>query len=622
MAEKQSSWRDFLPLGAVFAMGLMLAISSFAALRGYYQTIDRQQFRRSATYYSTSFKDDVARHLTSLAAIRAFVSASRVSRWEFSTFAHQILPQNSGFKAVLWIPKVTAAGRKAYETALQNDGLFGLTIHEIAGETIVAAADRADYLPITYVEPFDANEHLVGLDLSQVPHFAQMFGAAQKSGRVAASEPSLQSLIAGVHGPAVMLAFPLRPEAAGDAAQGLPEGYALAVLQLQALVDESMAPSGTPVQAAIAYRDGERATPVVFTADGAGRAVALDKWFGPSAFSQAVPFDIGDRHFLLALRSTGQADPVTHLYVPAGAALLVLALTALLAQNMLATILRKQLVERAVVARTSELVTANQSLLEEVEQRRLAEAELRLARDKAENASRAKTSFLATMSHELRTPLNAIIGFSSILAQAPETPRQAEYSGEILGSGKRLLDLINDILDLTHMDSEGAAAAGDDAIYLDECIETVIGDLQPAAKAAGVMLKAAVPPGLPALHGESKRLTRALWHLVANAITFTPQGGAAVVTASTFAEESLIVDVIDTGVGTAPEAQEKIREVFSQQDGRLARRFEGVGLGLTYVRKVMELHGANLAIVSEVNKGTRVRLVFPRHRLSRSLEVA
>ncbi len=96
-------WRDFLPLGTVLIAGLVIAISVFGAVRGYYQTLDRQQFRRNATNYGTSFRDDVTRHVTSLAAIRAFVSASReVTRWEFSTYAHQILPQNLGFKAVLW----------------------------------------------------------------------------------------------------------------------------------------------------------------------------------------------------------------------------------------------------------------------------------------------------------------------------------------------------------------------------------------------------------------------------------------------------------------------------------------------------------------------------------------
>ena len=112
--------RDFLPLSAVCAVGLTLAVTAFITVRGYYQTQAQQQFRRSATYYSTSFKDDVARHVTSLAAIRAFVSASKgVSRWEFSTYAHQILPQNLGFRAVLWVPAVSQAGRAAYETSLQ-----------------------------------------------------------------------------------------------------------------------------------------------------------------------------------------------------------------------------------------------------------------------------------------------------------------------------------------------------------------------------------------------------------------------------------------------------------------------------------------------------------------------
>ena len=108
------SWRDFLPLSAVCAVGFALAVSAFVMMRGYYQTLDQQSFRRDATYYATSFKDDVARHVTSLAAIRAFVSASRgVSRWEFSAYAQQIMPQNLGFRAILWVPSVARKDRPA-----------------------------------------------------------------------------------------------------------------------------------------------------------------------------------------------------------------------------------------------------------------------------------------------------------------------------------------------------------------------------------------------------------------------------------------------------------------------------------------------------------------------------
>src|SRR6202012_180105 len=118
--------------------------------------------------------------------------------------------------------------------------------------------------------------------------------------------------------------------------------------------------------------------------------------------------------------------------------------------------------ERAVVSRTAQLRAANEALRSEVEQRRQAEIELRTARDRAGIASRAKSSFMATMSHDLRTPLNAIIGFSSLLSEAADAsnPRHGDYASEILGSGRRLLDLINDILDLTQMDSP----AGPDAL--------------------------------------------------------------------------------------------------------------------------------------------------------------
>ena len=117
----QESWKDFLALSAICVAGVLLAAGAFFFVRGYYQTLEQQRFRRDATYYATSFKDDVARHVSSLAAIRAFVSASRgVSRWEFSAFAQQILAQNLGFRAVLWVPRVTKLDRVTYETTCKR----------------------------------------------------------------------------------------------------------------------------------------------------------------------------------------------------------------------------------------------------------------------------------------------------------------------------------------------------------------------------------------------------------------------------------------------------------------------------------------------------------------------
>jgi signal transduction histidine kinase len=612
------NWRDLLPLGAVIVIGLGLAVGAFVATRGYYAGLEQQQFRRSATYYETKFKDDLARHVTSLAAIRAFVSATRsVTRWEFSTYANQILPLNAGFRAVLWVPRVTGPERPAYEAGLQGDGLYGLRIHELADQgLVVPAADRPSYLPISYVEPFDGNDALVGLDLSEIPYLAQLFQTAEQTGRVAASPPVSHSLVSGTQGPVVLLAFPLATSPGTNAA-GAPRGFALGVLQLQSIVREVLGSVASPVQVALAYPQAGSSAPMLLSSKATAKT-----WLDDAQLHHGTTIDIAGQHFQLLLRSTGHQDPVTALYVPAGAALLVIALTILLVQTMSATVLRKRLVERAVVARTAQLRAANEALQGEIEQRRRAEQELRLARDRAETASRAKSSFLSIMSHELRTPLNAIIGFSSMLAQTGYAAgREEEYGREILISGQRLLAIVNDILDLTEMTTR-PEQPDESLVYLGDCIAAAVIEGQPAARAIGVTLKAAVPHDLPVLHGDNRRISRALAHLVSNAVKFTAPGGAAVVTAQHNPDQSVVVDVMDTGIGMTAEARERIREAFSQSDNRLERRHEGLGLGLTYVNRVAEFHHAKFDLFSEVGKGTRARLVFAPPVLSRAREVA
>jgi signal transduction histidine kinase len=611
-----SGWRDLMPLGTVIAMGCMLAITAFITTRAYYASLEQQQFRRNATYYETKFKDDVARHVASLADIRAFVSATRgVTRWEFSAYANQILPLNAGFRAVLWVPKVTSTARQAYEAGLQSDGLYGLRIHQLDAQgLVVAAQDRAAYLPISYVEPFEGNDALVGLDLSAVPSLAQLFQTAEQTGRVEASAPVSRAIVSGTRGPTILLAFPV--SAAKDATGAAPQGFALGVLQLQSIIEEALGTVTVPVQATLATIDPASRAPMVLSSHMTAKA-----WLDGAQLSHSTPVDIAGRHFQLLLRAASHQDPATIFYVPAGAALLVLALTALLAQSMFATLLHKRLVERAVVARTAQLRAANETLRDEIEHRRQAEQDLRIARDVAERASRAKSSFLSIMSHELRTPLNAIIGFSSLLTSSAAAQKREEYAHEILDGGQRLLAIVNDILDLTEMMSK-PEQVDESLVYLDDCVTAVVAEKQAAAQAAGITLKAAVAGKLPALHGDNKRIARALSHLVANAIKFAPEGGAAVVAARQDSDCSLIVEVMDNGAGMTPEMQERIKEAFSQSDSRLGRRFEGLGLGLTYVSRVAEFHHAKFSLLSETGKGTRAQLVFAPGRTAQMLEVA
>jgi signal transduction histidine kinase len=617
---------DFLPIAAVVSIGMVLSLLAFLLVRGYYVNADSQQFERDTAYYSTNFKGDVVRHVNSMAAIRAFVSASHdVNRWEFSNFAHQILPQNSGFKAVLWLPHIDQPQRKAFEAGLEKDGLYGLRLRELteAGE-LVNAGTRDIYLPVAYVEPFEASGSLIGVDLSDNPIYAPLFDEAAKTGKVVVSAPLSRALVDGARAPIVLVAFPLsRPQisvaiAAKANASKAPEGYALGVLQLDRVIENNIGPRA-PIQAAIAY--GPAKAPVVYAAGLKGQTENLAHWFGNAEFHQVEPFTVAGKHFFLTMRSAQNGEVLTRVYVPWGTALLILALTALLVQSMLTTTMRKRQVERAVIERTAELSQINTALSAEIAQRRQAEAQLRIAKEKAESANRAKSAFLSTMSHELRTPLNAIIGFSSMLVDKADSfdARTADYLREVKDSGIKLLDLINDILEITLIDTEEAGTAS--PVYPADIVDAVMDKLQGAADKAGVTLQSALADPLPALIGDGKRLQKALFNLVSNAIKFNEPGGLAKIAVEA-GPDGVTIEVSDNGVGMPPGAETQIMGLFSQFDGSLTRRHDGVGLGLTFVCRVVESHDAALRISSALGSGTRVTMIFPPQRVAHLREVA
>jgi signal transduction histidine kinase len=391
-------------------------------------------------------------------------------------------------------------------------------------------------------------------------------------------------------------------------------GYVLGILGPSSLLADAITSSGVSVEAAFASESGNQ----VWNKEDWQES---SRWFGDASFRQVVPVVIGSRRFSLAIRSTGHLDPINNTYIPLGVASCVLALTLLLAQNMLTIVFRKRAVERAVVTRTAELYTANQALTIEIEQRRLAEASLRVARDNAERASRAKSAFMAAMSHELRTPLNAIIGFSGLMAEVNKpAAQQADYANQILMSGHKLLELINDILDLTEMES-GEAANSRCLVYLSECTQALSDDAEPLARAAGLRFRVDLTKDVPPILGDHKRIRRAIAHLINNAIKFTPKGGLVVLTVRG-SNDALVVEVSDTGIGIPAAARQRVCEEFWQSDGKLGRRYEGTGLGLAYVARVARLHGAEFEILSGPSNGTCVRLTFKVPQSESLLEVA
>ncbi|HEV7370854.1 sensor histidine kinase [Arenibaculum sp.] len=253
-----------------------------------------------------------------------------------------------------------------------------------------------------------------------------------------------------------------------------------------------------------------------------------------------------------------------------------------------------------------------------VEQAKRRARELDEARRAAELASQAKSSFLANMSHELRTPLNAVIGFAEIIESEMLGPlgdrRYRDYASDIHASGRHLLDLISDLLDLSKAEA-GHLSLVEARVELRRLLDNGLRFVGQQAATAGVTLRTMLPDGLPDLQADERKLRQMVLNLLSNAVKYTLAGGIVTLSAGLRADGDLAVTVCDTGIGMSPEERRKAMEPFGQVDNALTRRHNGTGLGLPLTKRLVELHGGAIEIDSRPGIGTRAALVFPASRV-------
>ena len=229
-----------------------------------------------------------------------------------------------------------------------------------------------------------------------------------------------------------------------------------------------------------------------------------------------------------------------------------------------------------------------------------------------EAASRHKSEFLANMSHELRTPLNAILGFSEVLAErmfGEVNEKQAEYLQDILSSGRHLLSLINDILDLSKVEA-GRLELELGRFHLPTALDNALTLVRERATRHGITLTQTVDQRLGDIVADERKVKQILLNLLSNAVKFTPEGGRVGITA-TAADGAVTIAVSDTGIGIAPEDQAAIFEEFRQVGREDARKQEGTGLGLTLAKKFVELHGGRIWVQSQVGQGSTFSFTLP-----------
>ncbi len=268
--------------------------------------------------------------------------------------------------------------------------------------------------------------------------------------------------------------------------------------------------------------------------------------------------------------------------------------------------------ERRLMATIGDLSSSQKKLERQKAELSVANANYLAEKDRAEAANKAKSEFLANMSHELRTPLNAILGFSEILLNGMfgpvGSPKYSEYAKDIHESGKHLLNVINDILDMSKIEA-GHMKIHCESIDLAPLIEESLRLTSIPAEEKSIIVTQRLSPDLRMV-GDRRAMKQILLNLLSNAVKFTNEGGRIELRARETAK-GLRLTIADTGIGIPKAALGKIGQPFEQVQSQYAKSKGGSGLGLAISRSLVTLHGGSMRIRSRMKHGTVVALTIP-----------
>lgn len=259
------------------------------------------------------------------------------------------------------------------------------------------------------------------------------------------------------------------------------------------------------------------------------------------------------------------------------------------------------------------------AVIRDITQWKRTEEDLRNAKRAAETANAHKTDFLARVSHEIRTPLNAIIGFGDIMATERFGPighsRYIEYSNDIVRSGRHVLDIVNDLLDISKIEA-GQMDVDFKAVALNDTIAEAVSIVQPQANNQRVIVRTALSQSVPQIVADLRSIKQIMLNILSNAIKFTPSGGQIVVSTAYEANGSVVLRIRDTGIGMNRSELEQAMKPFRQVSSSSNRvRGDGTGLGLPLTKAMVDANRANFSITSAPNEGTLVEISFPSQRV-------